>query len=136
MKQRNQLASRVLGVFFITAGLIHFVATDEYVAMMPVYLPWHEELVYLSGLLELAGGIGVMTPAFRRASGIGLIVLLVAVFPANVHVAMHGLPVGQTQLPVWGLWLRLPLQIVFLYWVAKTTLFDESLELYSSHEPQ
>ena len=133
MDPRNNMASNVLGVFFIAAGMTHFAATDGYIAMMPVYLPWHEELVYLSGFLELSGGIGVMIPAFRRAAGIGLIVLLVAVFPANVHVAMHGLPVGQTQLPLWGLWLRLPLQMVFLYWVAKTTLFDESLDLYSPH---
>ena len=115
MKQRNQMGSSILGVFFITAGIMHFVAGDEYIAMMPVSFPWDGALVYLSGLLELAGGIGVMIPTFRRASGIGLIVLLVAVFPANVHVAMHGLPVGQTQLPFWALWLRLPLQIVFLY---------------------
>ena len=132
MFQRDNIGAIILGTFFIGAGVMHFMATDGYVAMMPIYVPWQEGLVYLSGALEIAGGVAVMMPPIRRFAGIGLIVLLIAVFPANVHVALHGFPVADVNLPVWGLWLRLPLQFIFIYWVAKITLFDESFEPYSS----
>ena len=128
MVQKTQISHWCLGGFFIVAGCMHFLATENYVAMMPVYLPWHEGLVYLSGFFEIAGGIGVLLPQQRRAAGIGLMVLLVAVFPANVHVAIHQLPIGDTHLsPAW-LWGRLPLQVAFMYWVAQQTLFTETQE--------
>jgi uncharacterized membrane protein len=128
MANKTHISHFFLGGFFIAAGLMHFVATEDYVAMMPVYLPWHEGLVVLSGILEIAGGIGVLLPAQRRVAGIGLIVLLVAVFPANVHVAVHQLPIGETYLTPAFLWARLPLQLGFLYWVAHQTLFTEARE--------
>lgn len=131
MAAKTQLSHTVLGGFFIVAGLMHFLATEEYVAMMPVYLPWHEGLVYLSGFFEIAGGIGVLLPKQRRAAGVGLIVLLVAVFPANVHVAIHQLPIGDSQLSPALLWARLPLQLALLYWVGQQTLFAESREIHS-----
>ena len=132
MFQRHNIGAIILGTFFICAGVMHFLATDGYVAMMPIYIPWQRGLVYLSGAFEIAGGLGVMIPPIRRFAGIGLIVLLIAVFPANAHVALHGLPVASADLPVWGLWLRLPLQFLLIYWVAKITLFDETFEPYSA----
>ena len=132
MAMHTHISGIILGIFFLAAGVMHFVATDQYVAMMPFFLPWHEGLVYLSGFLEIAGGIGVMFSSTRRFAGVGLIVLLIAVFPANVHVALHGLPIADTGVPIWSLWLRLPLQLVFLYWVAKVTLFDASFENFSA----
>jgi len=108
----------VLAAFFVVAGLNHFLNHGPYLAMMPPYLPWHEGLIIVSGVAEIAGGLGVLIPKMRWLAGWGLIVLLVAVFPANVQVALHGWP--GVQIPQWTLWARLPLQgvlIVWVYWV-------------------
>jgi uncharacterized membrane protein len=119
------LLERTLGGFFVGAGLMHFVCADLYLAMMPVYLPWHETLVYLSGAFEVVGGLGVLFSGSRQWAGIGLIALLIAIFPANVHVALHHLPMGTQVFPQWILWLRLPLQLLFIQWVAVATLYTD-----------
>jgi uncharacterized membrane protein len=76
--------SRLLGVTFLTAGALHFLRPRMYHAIMPRYLPAHRELVYASGVAELAGGAGVLHPRTRRAAGWWLIATLVGVFPANL----------------------------------------------------
>ncbi|MCU0794280.1 MAG: DoxX family membrane protein [Opitutaceae bacterium] len=120
---------RGLGVFFIVAGLAHFVAPHLYDPMMPDWLPAasHRPLIYLSGLAELAGGIGVFTTRFRRAAAWGLIALLVAIFPANLHVALDpaaGAAFGPSQTL---LWLRLPFQALFIAWVWWTCLLPRGV---------
>lgn len=105
-----------LALFFVVAGLNHFRDPALYVAMMPPFLPAPEALNVVSGLAEVLGGLGVLWPRTRRLSGYGLIALLVAVFPANVHVALQGEMVGVAA-PPWALWARLPLQVVFIAWV-------------------
>ena len=105
----------IIGVFFVGAGANHFVNPEPYLAMMPALLPAPSALVWISGAAEIAGGIGVLWSRTRRIAGWGLIALLVAVFPANLNVALHGWP-GVT-LPPWSLWLRLPLQGVMIAWV-------------------
>jgi uncharacterized membrane protein len=105
----------VLGVFFVIAGANHFLNPQPYVAMMPRFLPWPLPLVWISGVAEILGGIGVLVPTTRRIAGWGLILLLLAVFPANAHVALHGWP--GVDLPRWVLWLRLPFQPLFIWWV-------------------
>ena len=110
----------VLAAFFVVAGLNHFLNPGPYLAMMPPYLPWHEGLIIVSGIAEIAGGLGILIPKMRRLAGWGLIALLVAVFPANVQVALHGWP--GAQIPQWTLWARLPLQgvlIAWVYWVCR-----------------
>jgi uncharacterized membrane protein len=89
-----------------------------YLALMPPYLPWPRELIYLSGVLEVFGGIRILVPATRRLAGWGLIALLLAVFPANLHAALHGF----RGVPGWVLWLRLPLQLLLIAWVYGTCL--------------
>ena len=74
-----------LAVFFIAIGCDHFIRPNFYVGIMPPYLPAHLELVYLSGLFEILGGMALLIDASRRLAGVGLMVLLVAVYPANVH---------------------------------------------------
>lgn len=101
-------------MFFVVAGANHFLNPSFYVSIMPPYLPLHRELVYASGLLEIAGGLGVLVPRFRSTAGLGLVALLVAVFPANVHMAMN--PELYPELPAVGLYARLPLQAVFIAW--------------------
>jgi uncharacterized membrane protein len=109
------IALWVLAVFFVVAGLNHFLNPGPYLAMMPPYLPWHEGLIIVSGIAEIAGGLGILIPKIRRFAGWGLIVLLVAMFPANVQVALYGWP--GVQIPQWTLWARLPLQGVLMAWV-------------------
>lgn len=121
MPTRLHRASRVLlGLFFVAAGLNHFVNAPFYLAMMPPWLPWHAELVWLSGLAEVGLGALVLWPPARRLAGWGLIALCVAVFPANLHMALN--PELFAQFPPLALWARLPLQAVAIAWIAWTTL--------------
>jgi uncharacterized membrane protein len=111
-------ARTVLGVTFIGAGLLHFLRPRMYEAMMPGYLPAHRELVYASGIAEIAGGAGVLHPKARRAAGWWLIATLVAIFPANVDMAVHA---GRfKRFPRAALWARLPLQGVLIAWAWRT----------------
>jgi uncharacterized membrane protein len=103
----------LLALGFIAAGLNHLVSPAFYRQLMPSWLPWHGALILVSGLAEVAGGVGVLLPRWRRAAGWGLIALLVAVFPANLHAAVAGLPGVSAVL----LWWRLPFQGVFIAWV-------------------
>ena len=110
--------SRVLlGVIFVVAGALHFRAPGTYEQIMPPYLPLHRELVYLSGALEIAGGLGLLSERTRRGAGIGVILLLFAVWPANVQMLLDA---RAAEKPVWWvalLWARLPLQLVLIAWV-------------------
>jgi uncharacterized membrane protein len=107
----------LLAAGFVFAGSLHFTKTTGYVGVMPAYLPHPRALVLISGFFEILGGVGVLLPQpFRRLAGWGLIALLIAVFPANIEIALHGATLGQTHVePLWG-WLRLPLQIPLMYW--------------------
>src|SRR5262245_19721896 len=108
----------VLGLLFVVLGSLHFVIPDFYLKMMPPYLPWHLELVYLSGVFEIAGGLGLLVPPLRRAAGWGLIALLVAVFPANIQMFVDALDQQGWTLRTVGLLFRLPLQIPLILWVS------------------
>jgi len=103
------------GPFFVFAGVMHFTKTRFYVAIMPDYVPAHKEMVYASGVAEIAGGLGLMAPATRKAAGWWLIATLIAVFPANLHMALH--PERYKNVPRAGLYARLPFQGVFIAWV-------------------
>src|SRR5436309_550554 len=106
----------VLALFFVAAGIRHFVRTQFYLDLMPPYLPWHLELVYLSGVFEIAGGLGLLVPSLRRAAGWGLVALLVAVFPANIHMFVDSLDrQGWSAWTIIGL-VRLPLQVPLILW--------------------
>lgn len=110
----------LLAAFYVLAGVNHFVMTEFYVKIMPPYLPWHVPLVYASGCCEAALGILVLVPGYTRVAAWGLILLLLAVFPANVHMAAHA-ELFPNLSPLL-LWLRLPLQgvlIAWAYWYAK-----------------
>lgn len=112
------LSRRVLAGFFTFAGVMHFVIPKRYESIMPPYIPRHREAVQVSGIAEIAGGIGLLLPATRRASSWGLLALLAAVFPANLHMALHPDQVrGAKDIPRWALWARLPLQFPLMVWV-------------------
>ncbi len=112
----KRLALLTLGAFFVVAGVGHFANSEFYVSIMPPYLPAHLELVYLSGLFEIAGGLGVLLPATRRPAGWGLVALLMAVYPANLHMVIHPEPFVASGTPLWGLYARLPVQFLFGAW--------------------
>lgn len=116
----------VLAVFFIVAGANHFRAPELYRGMMPPWLPWPDAMNAISGAAEILGGVGLIAPWAwaRRWAGWGLLALLVAVFPANVHVALQGKMPGYEISPA-VLWWRLPFQAVFAAWVWWVALAKE-----------
>lgn len=108
-----------LAVFFMLAGLNHFRIPDFYVSIMPPYLPWHLPLVYLSGAAEVGLGALLLWPGGRypisRWAAYGLMALSLAVYPANLYMALH--PELFAYAEPWVLWLRLPLQALLLVWL-------------------
>ncbi len=84
---------------------------------MPPFLPWPAALVLISGMAEIAGGAGILWPPTRKPAALGLIALLIAVFPANVYAVLHGMEVGGRPILPWILWARLPLQPLLIAWV-------------------
>ena len=117
-------STTALAGFFTFAGIMHFVIPRSYEATMPPYLPFHRESVIVSGLAEIAGGLAVIPPSTRNPlARWWLIALLVAVFPANVHMAVNP---GQVRgldkrIPRWALWARLPVQVLLVYWTWRAT---------------
>ena len=114
----------MLSVSFVLAGANHFFSPGLYLSIMPPYLPRPLALVYLSGLFEVLGGLGVLVPRFRKAAGWGLIALLVAVFPANLYMATASEQFTSQGVPLWILYARLPLQlglIAWAYWVTQNS---------------
>lgn len=103
---------RAVGLVFTVAGLAHFVRPATYESIMPDELPAQRELVYASGAAEMAGGLGLLQPRTRRWAGWWLIATLIAVLPANVHMAVRA--ERYPQFPPAALWARVPLQLVFI----------------------
>jgi uncharacterized membrane protein len=112
----------VLALFFVLAGFNHFRVADFYVKTIPRYLPFPRFLVYLSGFFEIILGVGLLVPRSRRMAAWGLIALLVAVFPANIQMALNP-ELFPAYRPV-TLWARLPLQAVFVIWTYWFTRSD------------
>lgn len=111
------ISRSILAFFFISVGILHFVKPDPFVEIVPDVLPAKSELVYVSGFFEILGGIGILVQRTRKLAGWGLIALLIAVFPANINMAMNASLFPK--IPELLLWLRLPLQPVLIYWVWK-----------------
>jgi uncharacterized membrane protein len=107
----------LLALFFCFGGTMHFVAPAVYAMIVPPRLPNAPLLVLISGVAEILGGLGVLHPRTRRLAGWGLIALLVAVFPANVHMLQLAYVDQSTTLWKAALWFRLPLQPLMIWWV-------------------
>ena len=106
----------LLAVSMITAGIFHWVTPRPFVQMMPPYLPYHLELVLISGVFEILGGIGLLIPKVSRAAAWGLILLLIAVFPANVNMAVNDVVIDGIPHNLLAYWLRLPFQGILISW--------------------
>ena len=107
----------LLALLFVGAGVLHFVMPRPYERIVPQWLPNAALLVKLSGVAEILGGLGLLIPVTRQAAGWGLILLLISVFPANVEMLRLARAGHATRLWQAGLWLRLPLQALMIWWV-------------------
>ena len=112
----RKIALLLLAAFWFFGGVNHFVSPDFYVGIMPPYLPAHLELVWLTGILEIVGGIAVLVPATRELAGWFLIALLVAFMPVHIHMVAHPEIYVPQGVPMWALWARFPVQALFVAW--------------------
>lgn len=112
----------VAALAMVAIGVRHFTHPEAFVRIVPAVLPAKLALVWISGGAEILGGVGLLAARTRRWAGYGLIALYIAVFPANVNMALHHLALGDRAVPGWVLWARLPLQAVFIavaWWVSR-----------------
>jgi len=112
----KKIMSLIIGASFIFAGTMHFVRPAGFLAIMPEFIPFHAFWVYASGVVEIAGGLGLFFSNYRKVAGWTLFILLIVVFPANINMAVNEIQLpGSDPLPVWVMWARLPFQFVFMY---------------------
>ena len=122
----QRIAICLVAGFFCFAGVGHFSNTEFFLSIVPPYLPSPLGLVYVSGVFEILGGLGVLVAPTRRFAGLGLLALLVAVYPANIHMALN--PDQFSDMPPAALWARLPIQFVFaaiVWWAIRPDKSEE-----------
>jgi uncharacterized membrane protein len=120
----------ILAVFMVTAGVLHWVTPDPFVKIVPSFLPYPLALVYISGVFEILGGAGLLIPFVSRAAAWGLIALFIAVFPANINMAVNRIHLDGIPDSPWLLWGRLPLQAVLIAWAWWYTRPSEKFVAY------
>ena len=108
--------------WFFIGGIAHFVATEAEMRIVPPYVPWPRAAVLASGVLELAGAFGLLWRPTRRGAGIGLFLLTLAVTPAHIYMLQQP---ELFAVPIWALWLRLPIQVALLGLIAWCTALPE-----------
>ncbi len=117
MSRKRKISLYLMAALYIGAGIMHFIKPPMYERIMPPYLPWHSTLVLLSGICEVLLGVLLLFPSTRRVAAWGIIALLVAVFPANIQMAINYYQ--QQHALLWIALLRLPLQLVLIRWAYK-----------------
>jgi uncharacterized membrane protein len=126
----------ILAICIIVVGVMHFVVSDSFVKIVPDYLPYHLGLVYISGFFEILGGIGILVPPVSQAAAWGLLILFIAVFPANINMAVNAIDlpyIPDSSLLRWG---RLPLQAVLIawaWWYTRSTDLQQQASLIPAH---
>jgi uncharacterized membrane protein len=120
----DRIAVIFAGPVMTFAGVMHFLKPHWYERIMPPYVPAHRELVYASGVAEIVGALGTMHPRTRRPAGLFLIATLVAVFPANVHMALNADDFRDVPGGAAALWARLPFQALFVFLVWRAVQRD------------
>lgn len=123
MKWVKSVALYLSVIGYVYVGLLHFIQPDFFLKIMPPYLPYHLPLVYASGFIEITLGFCLLFKKLRFFAGWGLILLLIAVYPANIYLAFNETPqIALGIAPFMASWVRLPLQFVFIglaYWFTK-----------------
>jgi uncharacterized membrane protein len=125
----------ILAICIIIVGIMHFAVADPFIKIVPPYLPYHRELVYISGFFEILGGIGILVPPVSQAAAWGLFILFIAVFPANINMAVNAIDLPHIPDSSVLRWVRLPLQAVLLAWAWWYTQPDD-LERQASIVPR
>ncbi|MDL2358189.1 MAG: DoxX family protein [Pseudomonadota bacterium] len=115
MMSARAIGRALLAAFFVIGGVLHFVVPASYASVMPAWLGWHAQLVAISGACEVLGGVGVLIPRLRRGAGLGLMLLSIAVLPANVQMLLNSIDDGRPGWQIILLVLRLPLQAALLW---------------------
>ena len=111
----------LLAVLFIVAGSLHFFHPDIYLKIIPPWLPAHLAILYISGVAEILGGLGLLFPQTRHAAAWGLVTLLIVILPANIYMATAHLPAPGIMGQSWAQWLRIPLQLPLIFWACLYT---------------
>ncbi|TWI69798.1 putative membrane protein [Pseudoduganella lurida] len=122
-QQRRYSTGQCAGIAFVflwffIGGIAHFVATETEASIVPPYIPWAVQAVIISGVFELLGAFGILLPATRRYAGIGLFLLTLAVTPAHIYMLQEP---QRFPVPLWALWLRLPIQAALLWLIVWCT---------------
>ena len=108
----------IVFIWFFVGGIMHFAATQLEASIVPPYVPWPVAAVLVSGAFELLGAFGILIPATRKAAGIGLFLLTLAVTPAHIYMLQEP---QLFNVPMWALWLRLPIQAALLVLIIWST---------------
>ena len=117
----------IFATIFVVSGILHFAIPETYARIVPPMFPRPRLLVLISGGAEILGGIGLLVPRTRRPAAFGLAVLLIAVFPANIYMAVAHVPSTGLLGNRWLQWLRLPLQVPLIWWAWCYTRRDPAL---------
>ncbi|MDA9951555.1 hypothetical protein N9D31_03160 [Oligoflexaceae bacterium] len=119
MERFRKISLVVMALLYSAAGVNHFISPEFYRPMMPAYLPWHDFLIYLSGAIEIVFGVSLFFEKTRTLAAWGIILLLIAVFPAHIHMYQNPqlFPEIDGQLLFW----RMPFQLVFIGWAYSHT---------------
>jgi len=130
MSRPQIIGLAIVFLWFFIGGIAHFVATDLEATIVPPYIPWPVAAVVVSGVFELLGAAGILVPSLRRAAGIGLFLLTLAVTPAHIYMLQQP---ELFNVPLWALWLRLPIQVALLALIVWSTWKPRGNPVAQSH---
>ena len=114
---KKDISRILISLIFIFIGILHFKMTEKFILIVPPIIPYAKEVIYISGIFEVLGGVGILIPKLKRQAAFGLILLLIIVFPANIYMALYNIRLGGILNNSILQWLRLPLQVIFIWWV-------------------
>jgi uncharacterized membrane protein len=117
---RDHWGLYVMAAVYFLAGVNHFISPELYLRIMPSYIPEHALMVQLSGVAEILLGVGLVWPPTRRWAAWGVIALLIAITPAHIFMIQEHATLF-SEVPLWGLYLRLPLQLLLMFWAYQYT---------------